>query len=130
MFPDYKMDIEESKPDNDTSLDTSLDTKEYPSDYVSDLFNSIDWGSRVKNPRSETRWIDPGSWDSSSYTMKYLEYKIEDGQVDLTNPFHIEESNKIRTRLDKKSKVGLTTLWKYLLNSYYFLYLREEKAKK
>ena len=123
------MDTEESKQDNDTSLDTSLDTKEYPHDYVSELFNSIDWGSRVKNPRSESRWIDPGSWDSCSYTMKYLNYKIEEGQVDLTNPFHIEESNRIRTRLDKKSKV-IQSIQSFKFLLFYFLYFREEKVKK
>jgi len=91
---------------NDSSFDSTLDTKTYPSDYVSELFNNIDWDARVKNPRNETHWIDPGSWGEYSYTMKYLEYKIEEGQVDLSNPFHIEESNKLRSRLVKKSKRG------------------------
>ena len=91
---------------DDTALDTSLDTKSYPVDYVSELFNAIDWGSRVKTKRPTDHWIDPGSWDQHSYTMKYLEYRIEEGQIDLTNPFHIEESNKIRTRLEKKKAVN------------------------
>ena len=94
----------------DSTLDTTLDTKTYPKDYVSELFNSIKWDERVKHPRPEKHWIDPASWDSKSYSMKYLEYKIEEGQVDLTNPFHIEESNKIRSRLDKKSKVYIIQL--------------------
>jgi len=91
---------------NDSSFDSTLDTKTYPSDYVSDMFNKINWGARVKNPRSVKHWLDPGTWDEYSYTRKYLEYKIEEGQVDLTNPFHIEESNKLRSRLVKKSKRG------------------------
>ena len=66
----------------------------------------INWGARVKNPRNVKHWLDPGTWDEYSYTRKYLEYKIEEGQVDLTNPFHIEESNKLRSRLVKKSKVN------------------------
>ena len=90
----------------DSSVETSLDTTTYPVDYVSELFNSIDWGSRVKDKMSEDHWIDPGSWDQHSYTMKYLQYRLEEGQVDLTNPFHIEESNKIRTRLEKKKAVS------------------------
>ena len=36
--------------------------------------------------------------------MRYLEYKVEVDQVDLTNPFHIEESNLVRSRLVKKQK--------------------------
>ena len=99
-----RMDAPETS--NDSSFDSTLDTKTYPSDYVSDMFNKITWGARVKNPRSVKRWLDPGTWDEYSYTRKYLEYKIEEGQVDLTNPFHIEESNKLRSRLVKKSKVN------------------------
>ena len=101
---------EKSKNDADTSsIDCSLDSKTYPKDFVSELFNSINWDERVRNPRPERHWIDPASWDSKSYSMKYLEYKIEEGQVDLTNPFHIEECNKIRSRLDKKTKVKLNS---------------------
>ena len=99
-----RMDAPETS--NDSSFDSTLDTKTYPSDYVSDMFNKITWGARVKNPRSVKHWLDPGTWDEYSYTRKYLEYKIEEGQVDLTNPFHIEESNKLRSRLVKKSKVN------------------------
>ena len=102
---------EKSKNDAETSIDCSLDSKTYPKDFVSELFNSINWDERVRNPRPERHWIDPASWDSKSYSMKYLEYKIEEGQVDLTNPFHIEECNKIRSRLDKKSKVKLNSCW-------------------
>ena len=87
-----------------TSLDTSLDKEVYPQDYVSELFNKIDWSSRVKNPRSEDRWIESGTWDKHSYTMRYLEYKVEPDQVDLNNPFHIEEGNLVRSRLVKKQK--------------------------
>ena len=101
---------EKIKNEIDTSIDHSLDTKTYPKDFVSELFNSINWDERIKNPRPERHWIDPASWDGKSYSMKYLEYKIEDGQVDLSNPFHIEESNKIRSRLDKKTKVRLIFL--------------------
>lgn len=91
---------------DEAALDTSLDTQTYPGDYVSELFNAIDWGSRVKTRRPADHWIDPGSWDKHSYTMKYLEYRIEEGQIDVSNPFHIEESNKIRTRLEKKKAVS------------------------
>ena len=94
-----------------TSLDVSLDTEVYPQDYVSQLFNNIDWSSRVKHPRSEERWVESDTWDKQSYTMRYLEYKVEVDQVDLTNPFHIEESNLVRSRLvkrqKKKDKVGV-----------------------
>ena len=106
---------EKSKNETDTSIDSSLDSKTYPKDFVSDLFNSINWDERVRNPRPERHWIDPASWDSKSYSVKYLEYKIETGQVDLTNPFHVEESNKIRSRLDKKTKV--------IMDSFYFALL-------
>ena len=100
--------VQDSSQDNDNNdLDTSLDTKTYPQDYVSELFNSIDWGARVKNPRSEKRWLEKDTWNNYSYTMKYLNYQIEEGQIDLTNPFHIEESNKIRSRLEKKAKVDV-----------------------
>ena len=44
------------------------------------------------------------TWAKQSYTMIYLEYKVEVDQVDLTNPFHIEESNLVRSRLVKKQK--------------------------
>ena len=102
-----------SNNDDASSLDTSLDTATYPVDYVSEMFNAIDWGSRVKTRRRTDHWIDPGSWDRHSYTMKYLEYRIEEGQIDLTNPFHIEESNKIRTRLEKKKSVSIHIKFSY-----------------
>ena len=108
--------------DDASSLDTSLDTQTYPVDYVSELFNAIDWGSRVKTRRPTDHWIDPGSWDKHSYTMKYLEYRIEEGQIDLTNPFHIEESNKIRTRLEKKRAVSIISR-KTQLKDFYFNFL-------
>ena len=85
--------------------DTTVDKQSYPSDHVSQLFNSIDWGSRVSKPRSSTHWIQPHTWDTHSYSMRYLQYKIEEGQIDLSNPFHVEESNSIRGRLEKKKKV-------------------------
>ena len=94
------------KSDADTSVDSTLDTKTYPEDFVSRMFNSINWEARKKTQRSYTEWIsietlrDP----AKSYTEKYLSYKVEEGQVDLSNPFHIEESNKIRGRLEKKNK--------------------------
>ena len=100
------MDDANDKPDADTSVDSTLDTKTYPEDFVSRMFNSIDWEARKKTPRSHTEWIsietlrDP----EKSYTEKYLSYRVEEGQVDLSNPFHIEESNKIRGRLEKKNK--------------------------
>ena len=100
------MDDANDKPDADTSVDSTLDTKTYPEDFVSRMFNSIDWEARKKTPRSYTEWIsietlrDP----EKSYTEKYLSYRVEEGQVDLSNPFHIEESNKIRGRLEKKNK--------------------------
>ena len=79
------------------------DTKVYPDDYVTQLFNNIDWNSRKKSQsKPETTWLESDTWRSSSYTMKYLNYQLEEGQVDLTNPFHIEEGNKIRSRLERK----------------------------
>ena len=78
----------------------------YPEDFVSRMFNSINWEARKKTQRSYTEWIsietlrDP----AKSYTEKYLSYKVEEGQVDLSNPFHIEESNKLRGRLERKNK--------------------------
>ena len=104
------------KDDADISIDSSLDTKTYPKDFVSELFNSINWEERVTKPRPERHWLDPASWDCKSYSMKYLEYKIEEGQVDITNPFHVEESNKIRSRLDKKTKVINITF--YFIGEY------------
>ena len=100
------MDDGNDKPDADTSVDSTLDTKTYPEDFVSRMFNSIDWEARKKTPRSNTEWISIETLrnDSLSYTEKYLNYKVEEGQVDLSNPFHIEESNKIRGRLEKKKK--------------------------
>ena len=100
------MDDGNDKPDADTSVDSTLDTKTYPEDFVSRMFNSIDWEARKKTPRSDTEWISAETLrnESISYTEKYLNYKVEDGQVDLSNPFHIEESNKIRGRLEKKNK--------------------------
>ena len=100
------MDDANDKPDADTSVDSTLDTKTYPEDFVSRMFNSIDWEARKKTPRSNTEWISAESLrnESISYTEKYLNYKVEEGQVDLSNPFHIEESNKIRGRLEKKNK--------------------------
>ena len=100
------MDDGNDKPDADTSVDSTLDTKTYPEDFVSRMFNSIDWEARKKTPRSNTEWISAESLrnESISYTEKYLNYKVEEGQVDLSNPFHIEESNKIRGRLEKKKK--------------------------
>ena len=100
------MDDGNDKPDADTSVDSTLDTKTYPEDFVSRMFNSIDWEARKKTPRSNTEWISIGTPrnESLSYTEKYLNYKVEEGQVDLSNPFHIEESNKIRGRLEKKKK--------------------------
>ena len=100
------MDDANDKPDADTSVDSTLDTKTYPEDFVSRMFNSIDWEARKKTPRSNTEWISIETLrnDSLSYTEKYLNYKVEEGQVDLSNPFHIEESNKIRGRLEKKKK--------------------------
>ena len=100
------MDDGNDKPDADTSVDSTLDTKTYPEDFVSRMFNSIDWEARKKTPRSNTEWISAETLrnESISYTEKYLNYKVEEGQVDLSNPFHIEESNKIRGRLEKKNK--------------------------
>ena len=100
------MDDANDKPDADTSVDSTLDTKTYPEDFVSRMFNSIDWEARKKTPRSNTEWISIETLrnESLSYTEKYLNYKVEEGQVDLSNPFHIEESNKIRGRLEKKKK--------------------------
>ena len=100
------MDDGNDKPDADTSVDSTLDTKTYPEDFVSRMFNSIDWEARKKTPRSNTEWISIETLrnESLSYTEKYLNYKVEEGQVDLSNPFHIEESNKIRGRLEKKKK--------------------------
>ena len=100
------MDDGNDKPDADTSVDSTLDTKTYPEDFVSRMFNSIDWEARKKTPRSDTEWISAETLrnESISYTEKYLNYKVEEGQVDLSNPFHIEESNKIRGRLEKKNK--------------------------
>ena len=100
------MDDANDKPDADTSVDSTLDTKTYPEDFVSRMFNSIDWEARKKTPRSNTEWISAETLrnESLSYTEKYLNYKVEEGQVDLSNPFHIEESNKIRGRLEKKKK--------------------------
>ena len=100
------MDDGNDKPDADTSVDSTLDTKTYPEDFVSRMFNSIDWEARKKTPRSNSEWISAESLrnESISYTEKYLNYKVEEGQVDLSNPFHIEESNKIRGRLEKKKK--------------------------
>ena len=98
--------MDDGKSDADTSVDSTLDTKTYPEDFVSRMFNSIDWEARKKTPRSNTEWISAESLrnESISYTEKYLNYKVEEGQVDLSNPFHIEESNKIRGRLEKKNK--------------------------
>ena len=98
--------MDDGKSDADTSVDSTLDTKTYPEDFVSRMFNSIDWEARKKTPRSNTEWISIETLrnDSLSYTEKYLNYKVEEGQVDLSNPFHIEESNKIRGRLEKKKK--------------------------
>ena len=79
-----------------------LDTSVHTEDYVDQLFKNIDWNSRKKQPMSETRWLEPETWRTQSYTMKYLGYRLEEGQVDLSNPFHIEEGNKIRTRLERK----------------------------
>ena len=46
--------------------------------------------------------------------MRYLEYKVEVDQVDLTNPIHIAEINLVRSRLVKnrrrKDKVGVEGL--------------------
>ena len=109
-----------------SSLNTSLDTQTYPVDYVSELFNAIDWGSRVKTRRPTDHWIDPASWDKHSYTMKYLEYRIEEGQIDLTNPFHIEESNKIRTRLEKKRAVSKNTVEGFLFQLSLFSVVRRK----
>lgn len=81
-----------------------LDTTVYPEDYVSKLFHDIDWSSRVQKPRSEQQWLESESWDRNSYTCRYLQYQCEEGQIDLDNPFHIEESNLARTRLFKKTK--------------------------
>ena len=80
----------------------SLDTSVHPEDYVDSLFRNIDWNSRKKKPMSEERWLEPETWRTHSYTMKYLSYQLEEGQVDISNPFHIEEGNKIRSRLEKK----------------------------
>ena len=98
--------MDDGKSDADTSVDSTLDTKTYPEDFVSRMFNSIDWEARKKTPRSNTEWISAETLrnESLSYTEKYLNYKVEEGQVDLSNPFHIEESNKIRGRLEKKKK--------------------------
>ena len=89
---------------SDTYLDVALDTKVYPQDYVSQLFNNIEWSSRVKHPRSKGRWVESNIWATQIYTMRYLEYKVEEGQIDLTNPFHIKESNLVRSKWIKKTK--------------------------
>ena len=94
-------DPEPEKSISDTSQDV-LDTVVHKPDYVDSLFNNIDWNARSKKPMSEKRWLEPQTLDTHSYTMKYLNYKIEEGQVDITNPFHIEEGNIIRSRLMKK----------------------------
>ena len=65
-----------------TSLDESLDTEVYP----------------------QERWVESETWAKKSYTVRYLEYKVEVEQVDLTNHFHIVESNLVRSRLVKKQK--------------------------
>ena len=110
--------MDDGKSDADTSVDSTLDTKTYPEDFVSRMFNSIDWEARKKTPRSNTEWISIETLrnESLSYTEKYLNYKVEEGQVDLSNPFHIEESNKIRGRLEKKNKKVV-----FCLNLFYNL---------
>ena len=87
---------------SDVSQQYELDTAVHQPDYVDTLFNNIDWDARKKKPLSEKRWLEPETWETHSYTMKYLNYKIEEGQVDISNPFHIEEGNMIRSRLMKK----------------------------
>ena len=48
--------------------------------------------------------MESNIWATQIYTMRYLEYKVEEGQIDLTNPFHIKESNLVRSKLIKKTK--------------------------
>ena len=80
----------------------SVDNTVHTEDHVDKLFKAIDWDSRAKKTRSDQRWLEPETWSSLSYTMKYLNYQLEEGKVDLTNPFHIEEGNQIRSRLERK----------------------------
>ena len=94
-------DPEQEESISDTSQDV-LDTVVHKPDYVDSLFNNIDWEARKKKPMSEKRWLETETWETQSYSTKYLNYRIEEGQVDLTNPFHIEEGNMIRSRLMKK----------------------------
>ena len=80
----------------------SVDNTVHTEDHMDKLFKAIDWDSRAKKTRSDQRWLEPETWSSLSYTMKYLNYQLEEGKVDLTNPFHIEEGNQIRSRLERK----------------------------
>ena len=48
--------------------------------------------------------MESNIWATQIYTMRYLEYKVEEGQIDLTNPFHIKESNLVRSKWIKKTK--------------------------
>ena len=38
------------------------------------------------------------TWAAHSYTMRFLQYKVGEGHIDLTNPFQIEERNLVRSR--------------------------------
>ena len=44
----------------------------------------IDWESRIDQKARAAlgdRFVSPESWDSMSYTMDYLRYRVEEGQV-------------------------------------------------
>ena len=52
--------------------------------YVTQLFNNIDWASRVNQEKRKelgNRFVSAESWDTRSYTMDYLHYRVEEGQV-------------------------------------------------
>jgi hypothetical protein len=51
------------------------------------------------------RWVESDTWARQSYTMMYLEYKVD--QVDLTNPFHNLVRNGLVKRQNKKDKTGV-----------------------
>jgi len=72
-------------------------------DYLSKVFKNIDWDSRVKATTNRSGCISKNDFESS-FTYKYLWYKMEPEQIDFDNPFEIEESNQMRPRLERRSK--------------------------
>ena len=64
-------------------------------DYLSQLFNNINWESRVKPTTNRTGFLDKEMWESS-FSHKYMWYKIEPEQIDFDNPFDIEGANQMR----------------------------------